>query len=89
MTGQWLSTVGLILDIVGAWLLAFELWRKFKGERFVGQPLKWGGTAQVSPSLLIFAQGQGHAPCFSNSSKVSNFEQTPVLQGPRIQLQCL
>ena len=33
MNQEWLSVIGLLLDLIGVLLLAFEWWRAFEGER--------------------------------------------------------
>lgn len=50
MTQQWASSLGIVLDILGAWFLAFEFWRKFEGQPFIGRPLTYGGTTDVHTS---------------------------------------
>ena len=32
MSYQWISTFGLVLDIIGAWFVAWEVVRQFKGK---------------------------------------------------------
>jgi hypothetical protein len=46
-----LSTVGLIADIWGAWLVAWEVVRQFQGARFLPVKLRYGNPveAQMSP----------------------------------------
>jgi hypothetical protein len=38
MAAQWITTIGLLLDICGAFLVASEVVRKFDGEQFKGTP---------------------------------------------------
>lgn len=35
MISQWLSTIGLIIDMIGALLVAYEVVKKFDGTQFV------------------------------------------------------
>ena len=38
-----LNSVGLIFDIIGAWLVAYEVVRQFRGQQFERMPTRWGG----------------------------------------------
>ena len=44
-----ISSAGLVLDIVGAWCVAYEFWKKYQGRRFVGEPPEkfWGAEPKV------------------------------------------
>jgi hypothetical protein len=49
MTGKFINSGGLVLDILGAWFLAWEIVNQFKGNDCEAQPLTACG--EIPPPL--------------------------------------
>lgn len=50
MNAFMINLIGLIFDIIGAWLVAIEVVKQFRGEKYNGGPICCGGDTTPMPT---------------------------------------
>lgn len=57
------SSLGLLLDIIGAWLVAIEVVKQFRGEKYSGGPICAGGNTTPMPTT-IYSKWEKSKHCY-------------------------